>query len=650
METTTTVERSAQDSSSVRANINERKFFASMKHLFASSFSVIGELLQNSRRAKASVIRIRADFHNGTLAFEDDGIGIDNFAKLVEMSASGWDDETMLKETPFGMGFFSCFTAAERVEVESKGKLLSACLDDVVNGDLIEVVQDPDQPANITTITLRGVSKEIFDASSEYAEKNFLSKIAEIVKGFDLPVYVNGIMIERPHAKENIGGEETEIGLISIVGLHRGNRSPVNLHSADSSNAILYLQGLPIKNTDRGYHRGEASIIHLDNAKFIAQMPDRIHLYDERIQLQKVDEVVKQVLARDLLQRKAELSPKEFVCNYWQMAKKLQMLDVMNDIDLVPQQHFNQIESASISTEDQTPFAYCGVDSVFTKEDIASGKVRIWTDAPDSANDDGWSQLIMKLMQRENIYGIDLHEFDENHWIHKHTLNANGLKFRVNPRGESRREECFTNSNVQTTVVLAESVEIIVTSAADDDHVIMYHTVTNDWLIAPLDQETQDTYDCAVKVWVIGDKDESPDHPVNALNTFYEDHHYREEWENDAKLDWETMLANLRNEHTIKNVQRVMAEHYLDVSEDRVGDFGIVRVERHHSFDDSYGRPKVAFDVVDKDFMENLTVALQQQTGIKDIDSKQVTRALLTIVRPDLRVGGPRDGDHIGQW
>ncbi len=51
METTTTVERSAQDSSSVRANINERKFFASMKHLFASSFSVIGELLQNSRRA-----------------------------------------------------------------------------------------------------------------------------------------------------------------------------------------------------------------------------------------------------------------------------------------------------------------------------------------------------------------------------------------------------------------------------------------------------------------------------------------------------------------------------------------------------------------------------------------------------------------------
>lgn len=548
------------------------------------------------------------------------------------------------------MGFFSCFTAAERVEVESKGKLLSACLDDVVNGDLIEVVQDPDQPVNITTITLRGVSKEIFDVSSDYAEKTFLSKVAEIVKGFDLPVYVNGIMIERPHAKENIGGEETEIGLISIVGLHRGNRSPANLGSADSSNAILYLQGLPIQNTNRGYHRSDFSIIHLDNEQFIAQMPDRTHLYDERIQLQKVDEVVKQVLVRELLERKAELSPKEFVCNYWSMAKQLQMLEVMNDIDVVPKQHFNVVESVCIYTDTQSPYAYSDLNSVFTKENIASGKVCIWTGTPDSANDDGWSPLIMKLMQRENIYGIDLHEFDENHWIHKHTLNAYGLKFRVNPRGESRREERFTYSDLATTVVLAESVEIIVTSAADEDHVIMYHTVTNDWLIAPLDQETDDTYECAVKVWVIGDKDESPDHPVNALNTFYEDHNFREEWENDAKLDWETMLANLRNEHTIKNVQRVMAEHYLDVSEDRVGDFGIVRVERHHSFDDSYGRPKVAFDVVDKDFMENLTVALQLETGNKDIDSKQVTRALLSIVRPDLHVGGPRDGEFIGQW
>ena len=51
MEQTIQEEVAAQSVETVRASINERKFFESMKHLFASSYSVLGELMQNARRA-----------------------------------------------------------------------------------------------------------------------------------------------------------------------------------------------------------------------------------------------------------------------------------------------------------------------------------------------------------------------------------------------------------------------------------------------------------------------------------------------------------------------------------------------------------------------------------------------------------------------
>ena len=41
----------------VRATINERNLFVTMKQWFASSFSFLGETMQNSRRAGASFVK-----------------------------------------------------------------------------------------------------------------------------------------------------------------------------------------------------------------------------------------------------------------------------------------------------------------------------------------------------------------------------------------------------------------------------------------------------------------------------------------------------------------------------------------------------------------------------------------------------------------
>lgn len=650
---TTTPERSALPlpAFTVRANVNERNFFASMKHLFASSFSVIGELLQNSRRAKAKSIRISIDFESKTLCFEDDGIGIDDFGKLLELSCSGWDQETVLKETPFGMGFFSCFTTADRVEVRSKGRLLQASLKDVIDGRKIELIEDDQPHRNITSVTLIGVNSEVMAGDDS---QQFINKLKKLVKGFDLPVFVNGEELERPHAINVLPGESTSIGHVSIDGVHRGNIGPVN--SSSLRDATLYLQGLPIHASTYDYS-SPATIVHLDSTSFIAQMPDRKHLYESEVQLKRVKKALGEVLKAHLLHQKQIVPPMEFVSTYWSCATDLGMLAVMNDISVVPLSIFEQCDGAVIQTDYEN--ACCDLYNdgrghlCFDVNKFDLGIVRAIMDAPRSADDCAWASAMMKVMQRESIYRISSNMLDSGHWLFQKLVNFNTLSFQANPNAESERHESYGGSDKETTVRLAASVDLLIstTSESGQEKEFLRHSVINDWLMVPCDPSEEEYQDTACIVWLVGENCESNDHPVNALNTFYDEHEtYREEWETEAKLGWETTVSNLRDLHIVKNVERIMREQQLDIPAARAGEFGVVRVERHSISDDDYGRPKLAFEPVDNEFMANLTMALQLHTGFKELDTAAVTKAMLSVVQPDRYVGGPRNGDHIGQW
>lgn len=88
----------------VRANVNERAFFKSMRHLFASSFSVMGERVKNARRAHSTKIAIICGSATRVITISDNGMGIDKFDVLLDLATSGWEStETQLSERPFGM-------------------------------------------------------------------------------------------------------------------------------------------------------------------------------------------------------------------------------------------------------------------------------------------------------------------------------------------------------------------------------------------------------------------------------------------------------------------------------------------------------------------------------------------------------------------
>ena len=79
--------------STICLKTNQNRFIANLRHAF-TPHSMLGELLQNARRAQASHIQIIAD--GSTLIVSDDGSGIADLQTLIFIAESGWDHE--LKE------------------------------------------------------------------------------------------------------------------------------------------------------------------------------------------------------------------------------------------------------------------------------------------------------------------------------------------------------------------------------------------------------------------------------------------------------------------------------------------------------------------------------------------------------------------------
>ena len=79
------------------------------------------ELLQNARRAGATEVIITNE--DGWVTVKDNGQGIEDFAKLLDLGGSGWDEACEESEDPAGVGIF-CLAPRE-VTIRSKGTMVT---------------------------------------------------------------------------------------------------------------------------------------------------------------------------------------------------------------------------------------------------------------------------------------------------------------------------------------------------------------------------------------------------------------------------------------------------------------------------------------------------------------------------------------------
>jgi len=282
----------------VTLRVNEQALVRHLKLGFTSQTTVLGELTQNARRAKASVVIFDYDEALGRLTVTDDGSGIDDLQVLLTVAESGWDAETVAQEHPFGLGFLSAVYAAERLTVESRGRRLCFATADLLAFRPLEVLAA--DTACGTRLVLEGLQIPFLEAALRHR-----------ARGFPIEVRFNGEPLPRPDALD--GGrpfEPTAVGRIHLYGLHPDE----DWRAMRGDELICYLQGLPVFQS--GHYGAQATVVHLDSARFCARLPDRDKLIEETEVLQAVRAEVQALAQGRLRELQAQLSPESFVQRY----------------------------------------------------------------------------------------------------------------------------------------------------------------------------------------------------------------------------------------------------------------------------------------------------------------------------------------------
>ena len=102
----------------IKAKVNTR-LLAKADRLFTGTVEGrVIEILQKARRAGATKVDITNEA--GIVTVRDNGRGVEDFAKLLDLGGSGWDEAFEQSEDPAGLGLF-CL-AGKGVTVRSKGK------------------------------------------------------------------------------------------------------------------------------------------------------------------------------------------------------------------------------------------------------------------------------------------------------------------------------------------------------------------------------------------------------------------------------------------------------------------------------------------------------------------------------------------------
>lgn len=105
----------------IQACVNPR-LLTKADRLFTGTLSGrIIEILQNARRAGATKVVIGNE--DGLVTVRDNGKGIEDFAKLLDLGGSGWEDALEVSEDPAGVGLF--YLTPRQVTIRSNGRMVT---------------------------------------------------------------------------------------------------------------------------------------------------------------------------------------------------------------------------------------------------------------------------------------------------------------------------------------------------------------------------------------------------------------------------------------------------------------------------------------------------------------------------------------------
>lgn len=444
----------------VQVTVDEEGALRNGRFAFSNRFTLVTELLQNARRAGATSVEIEYDVETQILRIKDDGVGIEDFQSLLTINKSGWSEETKSQELPFGVGFSNCLYSATRVIVSSRGKQVDFESCAALAKSLIEVVE-VDLTVG-TTVELHGVELPKYGDS-----------IRRLVRGFSLPVKLNGVELERRHAIDVLSHTEDDIGYIHLAGLEDGEYSRY---------LDVYLQGFCVFNEWPYNSSADVNVVHLDSSKFIARLPDRDKLIDEEEQMLRIQHAVSDLWRTNLLEKKLSISNEEFCSNFFDAAKRWNLQDVFDDVPLLPKHVCRAIGDYPDQGESSSDYLL-ELDAHVTRADVESGRVRLCSLLyPDDEN-----MLFWMFARAKEYINVRSSSLSPGHWAHSYIRSFDQSQVKVEPKDISCTAY-FEGEWVSAEIVLCDMYTITV----DGEAVDFLHdaTVYQERILVPVREES----------------------------------------------------------------------------------------------------------------------------------------------------------------
>lgn len=426
---------------SIVSSVNESRFLEHMRTLFSTSTTVLAECLQNGRRAGASQIDFEYDVSTSSLTITDNGCGIADFRTLITVAESGWSEETMASEKPYGIGFFSVSFAAETISVESRGRMIVFSSEDLIAKRQIAV-----QPSSFIGGTRISLIKCKLDV------EKVGNALGNYAKGFSTPVFWQGKELPRPHALASLTGVNTPIGFVHVPGIHTDKQI------AYAGLGRVYCQGLPV--TVRGFTKlyvGDneiCPIVHVDHLVYTPRMPDRDCLIDSEQAAKDFDATLKRLWDEHIQAKKSEMSAVDFVETYWDVASKVGCLKVMSDVPVLPKSMVSYVADTPCRVRDGDFYMYRVKEHV-TLERVQAGEMQLCRDFSDEDRGDDFAKLMFAM--QANLLFVN-YGLPEDHWALPFLRDIEEETVKVG--GKVIASEHFSGGWVEGSVKLVQDLSV----------------------------------------------------------------------------------------------------------------------------------------------------------------------------------------------
>jgi endonuclease YncB( thermonuclease family) len=412
----------------IRLQTNQHRLIANLRHAF-TAHSMLGELLQNARRAQARHIHITAE--GDTLTVSDDGIGIDDLQTLIHIAESGWDEDLKTRENAFGLGVLATLYFARSLRVHSLSQVFRAATAAIIHGEDVEVIS---APARIgTEIRLCGIEPPRQGQTlAEWVGR----ELARLCEAFPVPVSFNGIEVARPLADPVLQWRQTDMGRV-LLDL-----------SAPHTRWRTFLQGLPI---GREPTYGNHQVVLLPDDT-LARLPDRQHLLNEADDHKRIQAAIDQAYREALIEAKARLAASEFITHYARSCLDSSNADLLNDVPFVPRSWLRNWahEPAGFRRYWQRHAA----EGLVAREVIeVLGVWQIETDEDDAHTVEVYLEAAKAVLLKQQ-------SLDAGHWLKKMARTVTPEQIQVRPGLTLHRERDPFLADYEVELELVESLHV----------------------------------------------------------------------------------------------------------------------------------------------------------------------------------------------